>query len=148
MEPMIWLILLVVLILIEIATMGLSTIWFAGGALVAFIAALFHAPIAVQTALFLIVSIILLIFTRPLAMKYLNQNRVRTNVESLIGKKAVVCERIENLKSCGHVMVNGIEWMARSMREDEIIEKDEVVRIVRVDGVKLIVEKEGGNSYV
>ena len=146
MEPMIWLILLVALIVIEIITMGLSTIWFAGGALIAFIAALFRAPVAVQVALFLIVSVVLLIFTRPLAVKYLNRNRVRTNVESLIGKKAVVCEKIENLHSVGHVCVNGIEWMARSLRENEIIEKDEVVRIVRVEGAKLIVEREGGQS--
>lgn len=145
MEPMIWLILLVVLIVIEIMTMGLTTIWFAGGALIAFIAALLDASIAVQVALFLIASIILLVVTRPLAVKYLNQTRVKTNVESLIGKKVIVCERIENLHSTGHVMVNGIEWMARNRKEDEIIEKDEVVRIIRVDGAKLIVEKEGGN---
>lgn len=145
MEPMIWLILLVVLIVVEILTMGLTTIWFAGGALVAFLSALLGAPLPVQVGSFLIASIVLLIFTRPLAMKYLNRNRVRTNVESLIGKKAVVCENIDNLRSVGKVMVNGIEWTARSIKEDELIEKDTVVRIVRVDGVKLMVEKEGGH---
>ena len=143
MEPVVWLILLVVLIIIEIITLGLSTIWFAGGALVAFIAALCHAPVPLQVVLFLIVSILLLVFTRPLAVKYLNKNRVRTNVESLIGKKAVVTETIDNILSKGHVTVNGLSWMARSREEEKIIEKDEVVRIIRVEGVKLIVEEEG-----
>lgn len=128
MEPVVWLILLVVLIIIEIITLGLSTIWFAGGALVAFIAALCHAPVPLQVVLFLIVSILLLVFTRPLAVKYLNKNRVRTNVESLIGKKAVVTETIDNIQSKGHVTVNGLSWMARSREEEKIIEKDEVVQ--------------------
>ncbi len=144
MEPVIWLILLVVLLVIEIITLGLSTIWFAGGAVVAFIAALLGAPTAVQVILFLIVSILLLVFTRPVAVKYLNRTRVRTNVESLIGKKAVVSETIDNMKSAGHVTVNGLEWMARSQDDGEIIEKEEIIRIVRVEGVKLIVEREGG----
>ncbi|MGI6008424.1 MAG: NfeD family protein [Ruminococcus sp.] len=140
MESVVWLILLVVLILIEIITLGLSTIWFAGGALAAFIAALFHAPVTVQVILFLVVSIILLVFTRPVAVRYLNHTRVRTNVESLIGKKAVVSETIDNIRGAGHVTVNGLEWMARS-RDEGIIEKEEIVRIIRVEGVKLIVEK-------
>lgn len=145
MEPVVWLILLVVLIIIEIITLGLSTIWFAGGALVAFIAALCHAPVPLQVILFLVVSILLLVFTRPLAVRFLNQNRVRTNVESLIGKNAVVSETIDNLKSAGRVTVNGLSWMARSRDDGKIIEKDAVVRIIRVEGVKLIVEEEGGN---
>ncbi|MGI6012533.1 MAG: NfeD family protein [Ruminococcus sp.] len=144
MESVVWLVLLVVLIAIEIITLGLSTIWFAGGALVAFIAALFHAPVTVQVILFLIVSILLLVFTRPVAVKYLNHGRVKTNVESLIGKRAVVSETIDNIRSAGHVTVNGLEWMARSRDDGEIIEKEEIVRIIRVEGVKLIVEKEGG----
>lgn len=145
MDPIVWLLLLVILIVIEIITLGLSTIWFAGGALAAFIASLFNAPLLVQIVLFLAVSILLLIFTRPIAVKYLNRTRVKTNVESLIGKKAVVSEKIENIRSAGHVTVNGLEWMARSLDDEEIIEKDEIVRIVRVEGVKLMVEREGGN---
>ncbi|MDE7259087.1 MAG: NfeD family protein, partial [Lachnospiraceae bacterium] len=72
-----WLVILVVLVVIELLTMGLTTVWFAGGALVATIAALFHAPFALQIILFLIVSALLLFFTRPLAVKYFNKDRVR-----------------------------------------------------------------------
>ncbi|MCH1981681.1 NfeD family protein [Ruminococcus sp. OA3] len=145
MDPIVWLILLVVLIIIEIITMGLSTIWFAGGALVAFVASLLNVNVVIQVVLFLVISILLLVSTRPVAMRYLNRTRVRTNVESLIGKKAVVTERIENIQGHGQVQVNGLEWTARSLNDDIVIEKDEIVCIVRVDGVKLIVEREGEN---
>ena len=73
-----WLVVLVVLVVIELLTMGLTTVWFAGGALVATVAALFHAPLALQIILFLVVSAVLLFFTRPLAVKYFNKDRVRT----------------------------------------------------------------------
>lgn len=83
----IWLIALIVLIVIELATMGLTTIWFALGALVAAITAALHAPVVLQVVLFLVISIVSFIFTRPLAVKYFNRDRVRTNVESLIGRQ-------------------------------------------------------------
>lgn len=143
MEPIVWLGILAVLIIIEIITLGLSTIWFAGGALVAFFAALLGADVVIQVILFLVVSIILLLFTRPVAIKYLNHNRTKTNVDSLIGKQAVVIEGIENLKGFGKVQVNGLEWTARTLEDYQSIEKDSIVNIVRVDGVKLIVEGRG-----
>ena len=131
-----WLVLLVVLVVIEIATLGLTTIWFAGGALVALIAAAFGAPLYFQVALF---------FTRPLAVRYFNNDRVKTNAESLIGKKAVVEEEIDNLKPTGLVNVKGREWTARSTNDDVVIPKGKVVFICAISGVKLIVEerKEG-----
>lgn len=144
MEPVIWLIILIVLIVIEIITLGLTTIWFAGGSLVAFIAALCGAPPLLQGILFLSVSVLLLLLTRPVAMKYLNKGHTKTNIESVIGKKAVVLEEIDNLKAQGQVQLNGIEWTARAADPDQIIQKHQIVNIVRVDGVKLIVEiKEG-----
>ena len=93
--------------------------------------------------MFLIVSLILLIFTRPIAMRYLNTNRTRTNAESLIGKEAVVTQTIENLKNQGQVIVGGIEWTARTDDNEKMIEKDTVVEIERIEGVKLIVKKKG-----
>jgi len=143
MEPIVWLMILIALIIIEIITLGLSTIWFAGGALVAFIAAIAGAGTWLQIILFLVVSIVLLLFTRPFAVKYLNKNRVSTNVDSLIGKQAVVMENIRNLQGTGKVFLNGIEWTARTAMDEEEIDKDSIVNIVRVDGVKLIVERKG-----
>ena len=144
MNPVIWLVILIVLLVIEVITLDLSTIWFAGGALASFIAALAGANVAVQVVLFLAVSIILLLFTRPVVMKYLNRNKTATNADSLIGEQAVVTQTINNLMSRGEVFINGMAWTARSGREDEVIEKDTVVRILRIDGVKLIVERKEG----
>lgn len=136
-----WLIILVIMVIAEIATMGLATIWFAGGALVAFIAALVHAPLSVQVVLFFVVSFVLLIFTRPIAKKHFNTKLEKTNAESLIGQKAVVLEPINNLEAAGRVQVKGQEWTARSTNNDRQIPKDEIVNIVAIEGVKLIVEE-------
>ncbi len=135
----IWLIMFVVLVIIEIITMGLTTIWFAGGALAATLAAAVQAPLWVQIVLFLVVSALLLFFTRPVAVKYFNKDRVRTNVESLIGQQAIVISEINNLQGIGQVTVNGQEWSARSTDEEATIPVGCVVVIERVSGVKLIV---------
>lgn len=135
-----WLVLLIVLVVIEIATLGLTTIWFAGGSLIALIAAAFGAPLYLQIALFVAVSAVLLFSTRPLAVRYFNNGRVKTNAESLIGKKAVVEEEIDNLKPSGLVNVKGQEWTARSTRDEVVIPKGKVVFIRAISGVKLIVE--------
>ncbi len=144
MEAIFWLAAVIVLLVIEIATLGLTTIWFAGGALVACIAALFHASILVQVILFLAVSVVLLFFTRPMAVRYMNKNRTKTNAESLVGKEAVVLKRIDNLNSQGQVQVNGLEWTARAADGQGIIEEGTVVVIEKIDGVKLIVKKKEG----
>lgn len=136
-----WLILLIVLVVVEIATMGLTTIWFAGGSLVAIIAAACGAPLYVQISLFLIVSVALLVFTRPIAMKYFNRDRIRTNAESLVGRKAVVTADIDNLLSTGTVTVGGQEWSARSCIEEAKIPSGAIVIIRAISGVKLIVEE-------
>lgn len=136
-----WLIALIVLLAVEIATMGLTTIWFAGGALVALIAALLGANIVVQVILFVAVSLILLIFTRPVAVKYLNNNAVKTNAEGLIGRTAKVIYTIDNVNSTGYASVDGQEWTARSEDNGIVIPEGTLVTIVRIEGVKLIVKK-------
>lgn len=141
MEMIFWLIVFVVLLIVEIATMGLTTVWFAGGALVAFLTAYIGFGVVVQVLVFLIVSILLLVLTRPLAVKFFNQERQKTNAESLIGQKAVVKEEINTLQATGRVEVNGMEWSAKT-EESEIIEADTIVMIRGIQGVKLIVEKE------
>ena len=139
---LIWLGLFIILIVIELFTVGLTTIWFAAGALVALIAAACGAPLFVQIALFLVVSILMLVFTRPVAMKYFNGDRAKTNVESLIGRKGVVTGEIDNLRGCGQVTLNGMQWTARSATADGRIPEGNVVTVQAIDGVKLIVEPE------
>lgn len=142
METYYWLILMAVMIAIEIITLGLSTIWFAIGALAAYVVALFGADVAVQVVVFLVVSLAALFFTRPVAVRFFNnKDREKTNVDSVIGSAAKVIEKIDNFNAKGRVMLNGMEWMARSVDGSEI-EAGETVVIKEVSGVKLMCEKE------
>lgn len=138
---MIWLVVLVLLVVIELLTMGLTTVWFAGGALVATLASLVGLPLAIQIILFLIVSGLLLFFTRPIAVKYFNKDRVRTNAESLVGRQAIVISEIDNLQGIGQVNVGGMEWSARTRDENTTLPVGAVVIVLAIDGVKLIVEE-------
>ena len=137
-----WLIAFVILVGIEIMTTALTTIWFAGGAVIAFFAAVFGAPVPVQLLVFVVVSFILLFLTRPLAIKYINTSTVRTNVDSLIGKEARVTAEISNAKESGTVSVQGQEWTARSAEEDAVYPEGTRVWIREIQGVKLIVSNE------
>lgn len=136
-----WLIILVVLIAIELATMGLTTIWFAAGSFVATILAAVGAPFYLQIAFFFIVSVLLLFFTRPVAVKYFNKDRVKTNAESLVGRQAVVISDIDNLQGTGQVSVEGMDWSARSKEDKVTIPAGRVVQVLSIHGVKLIVEE-------
>lgn len=136
-----WLVVLVVLVVIELLTMGLTTVWFAGGALVATIAALFHAPVFLQVILFLVVSVALLFSTRPLAVKYFNKDRVRTNAESLVGRQAIVISEVDNLQGIGQVNVGGMEWSARTRVDGVKLPVGTVTTVLAINGVKLVVEE-------
>ncbi len=142
MEAIFWLVLFVILLVIEIFTMGLTTIWFAGGSLLAFVLAYVGFGLPVQIIVFLLASIILLVLTRPIAVKFFNKERQKTNAESLIGQKAVVLERIDTLHGTGRAEVNGMEWSAKTDEPGEIIEAGTIVIIEGIQGVKLIVKKE------
>ncbi|MDE5908220.1 MAG: NfeD family protein [Lachnospiraceae bacterium] len=137
----IWLIVFVACIVIEIITMGLTTIWFAGGALIAAVAAALNAPLWLQIVLFIAVSLVLLYFTRPVAVKYFNKDRVRTNAESLVGKQAIVISEIDNLQGIGQVTVGGQEWSARTTIEGITLPVGSVVIVKAISGVKLMVEE-------
>lgn len=135
-----WLMVLLITLVIEAMTLGLTTIWFSGGAVTALIVEILGGNAYVQIAVFLLISLLLLYFTRPIAVKYFNQNRAKTNADSLIGKRAIVTSAIHNLQESGKVMVDGMEWTARSSHSSESFEKDRIVKIVSIKGVKLIVE--------
>ena len=136
-----WLIIFVACIVIEIITMGLTTSWFAGGSLVAAVSAAFSAPLWLQLLLFVAVSFVLLYFTRPIAVKYFNKDRIKTNVESLIGKQAIVISEIDNLQGIGQVTVGGQEWSARTVKDGITLPVGCVVVIRAINGVKLMVEE-------
>ena len=140
-----WLIVFVVCIVIEIITMGLATIWFAGGALIAAVAAVIGTPLWIQILLFAVVSLVLLYFTRPIAVKYFNKDRVKTNAESLVGKQAIVISEIDNLQGIGQVTVGGQEWSARTTAEGITLPVGSVVTVRSISGVKLMVEEKKQN---
>lgn len=135
-----WLVLLIVFAVLEASTVSLVSLWFMGGALTALIAALCGAEIWLQVVLFFVVSIALLLCLRPLSKKLLKKRKVATNADSNIGKTAVVTETIDNLRGTGAVKISGVEWSARSV-DDSVLEKDAVVRILRIEGVKVCVER-------
>jgi len=136
-----WLILVIVLLVIEVATLGLTTIWFAAGAACALILALLHVNIGIQIVVFFIVSAILLFFTRPLAVKHLNNRTTKTNAEAFVGKNVRVTSDINNLKDEGQIFVGGLEWTARSSDDTVTFKKDDIVTIIGIEGVKMIVER-------
>lgn len=140
MDGIFWLIVVVVMAVIEIITLGLTTIWFAGGALIAFAASLLGANLLVQSILFVVTSVVLLAATRPLAVEFFNKDRTKTNAESLIGKTALVQQEIDNLKAAGVVTVDGQEWSARSA-DDKVIPAETLVEILEIHGVKLLVRQ-------
>lgn len=138
MHPAYWLGTMVILLVIELMTMGLTTIWFAGGALAAFLTGILGISLPVQAGVFVAVSLILLVLTRPLAIRYFNSRTQKTNSESLIGQTAVVREKICNKNAEGRVLVNGMEWSARSADGSDIPKGADVI-IKEIQGVKLIV---------
>ena len=141
METITWLIIVAIMLVIEIFTMGLTTIWFSLGAVAAAIAAGLGAPIWLQAVLFVVVSVLVMILVRPFAMKVINKERTKTNIDDLVGKKALVIEDIDNQRGQGKVRFQGMEWTARSA-DDTVLEIEETVVIKAISGVKLMVERE------
>lgn len=137
----VWLGLMILLLVIEIVTLGLTTVWFAGGALAAFIAACLGASVIVQLIIFVVLSLALLVITRPMAMRYMQKGHEKTNVESLIGRAAVVTKEINNLAQSGEVILSDVSWTARCVDDACIISAGSKVRICAIEGVKLMVEE-------
>ncbi len=135
----IWLVLMCIFIIVEIITVGLTSIWFAGGALAALLSAIVGMPQIVQIILFFAVSFIFIFFTRPFALKFVKPHNIKTNYEEIIGKEVQVTDRIDNRAGTGTAVCNGQEWTARSMEDDIIIEVGESVQVIDIRGVKLFV---------
>ena len=133
----IWLALAVIFLIIEAITVGLATIWFAAGAFAAFVLSLLNVPVLAQVVIFLAVSCCLLVFTRKIFVEKLRTGSESTNVDALIGETGIVTEEIRPL-TVGQVKINGQVWSALG-KDDETIEKDRLVKVIAIEGVKLIV---------
>lgn len=134
----VWLVLLILFAVIEALTVGLVSVWFAAGALVALLSTYFTANIWAQITLFLLVSILTMAVLRPLARKYVLPKIVPTNADRVIGQEAVVTEGIDNLAGKGAVVVFGVAWTARS-EDGSPIPEGTTVTVNRIEGVKLFV---------
>ena len=135
-----WIIAMVVFLVIEAVTVGIVSVWFAIGALLAMVTAMLGANLWVQITVFLVVSAIALYFTRPLVKKFVNNKVEPTNADMLIGKECRVVETIDNLSGTCAVYVDGKTWTARTV-DEEIIPEGQLVKAERIEGVKLIVSK-------
>jgi membrane protein implicated in regulation of membrane protease activity len=135
-----WLTLFLVLAVIEAATLGLITIWFAIGALFGFFGALAGLSFFWQVILFMLSATIFLIYTRPFAVKYLNTRTKRTNVDRLVGERGIVIEAIDAVNGKGQVRVLGQVWSARTLNGEQI-DVDTKIEVQEISGVKLIVQK-------
>lgn len=136
----IWLAFVILFVVAEGMTVGLVSIWFAGGSLVAMFLAMAGAGIGWQMVVFLLVSSGLLMATRPFAKKYINNKKEKTNYKSVIGEVAKVTETVDNYNQTGAAFADGKEWTARATENTVIIEKDALVKVVAIEGVKLMVE--------
>lgn len=136
----VWLALLIIFAIAEAATVGLTSVWFAIGSLGALICALLGGNIWLQIAIFIVLSVVCLVALRPLAKKYLNNRVEPTNADRVIGQEAQVTQAIDNIQGSGAVTIGGITWTARS-EHDTPIPAGTMVRVLRIEGVKVIVEK-------
>jgi len=134
-----WTVLIILFTVFEAATLGLTSIWFAVGALASLIASVMGFDIITQIIVFIIVALVLLIYTRPIAKKVLKAGHNKTNADALIGRQGFVTKMIQPHET-GLVKVSGQVWTAKCV-DNEVINVDENVEILAIEGVKLIVKR-------
>lgn len=135
----VWAVAIVAFCILEGTTAQLVSVWFVIGSVAGLVSNIFGAPFWLQIVLFITVSVVALLATRPLVKKKLNINIQKTNADRCIGMSGVVIEDIDNLAPSGQVKTDGKVWSARSL-SGEPIPKDTVVTVEKIDGVKLIVK--------
>lgn len=142
-EAIFWLVAMILFLILEMVTISLVSIWFVGGSLAAFLVSFAVRNPWIEAAVFLIVSLVLLFLIRPMANRFgvKQKDQIKSGAQALVGKRAIVTETIDNLHAKGAVQVNGQFWSAKAPDDYEIIEKDTVVVVSEVDGVRLVVKK-------
>ena len=138
MEAIIWLVLMVVFLVVEAATVAMVSLWFAIGALVALLVSLLNLKIWIQVVLFFLVSGALLACLRPMVRRHFTPKLTRTNVDAIVGTKGMVTAEIDNVCAAGQVKLGSMEWSARST-DGQIIPVGTMVQVDRIEGVKAYV---------
>ena len=136
----IWCVLLIALLVVELSTANLTTIWFAGGALMAWFASMLRAPLWLQILVFFAVSVATLLLTRPLVKKMMARKVVPTNADRAVGREAWVTATVDNTRGEGVVNLEGNAWSASSDSGEILTEGTKVV-VREIRGVKLVVSK-------
>ena len=138
---LIWVGVLVASVVIELITDDLVSIWFAPAALVATLLDVFNVDDAWQIIVFFVVALLGIFLIRRFVAKKLHAGEEKTNIEAIIGQKCVVTERIDNYAGCGQAKVNGQIWSARGCNDEDVFEVGEILRIVAIEGVKIICKR-------
>ena len=133
-----WGIIFAVAVIAEIATLQLVSIWFAAGALGAFIAAAMGASTLVQWILFVWISVLLLAVTRPILRTLRVKDVLPTNADAEVGKLGIVTEPIDPAKDTGRVRIGGVNWRART-EDGSPLDKETAVRVTRIEGTTAFV---------
>ena len=136
----VWISIAIILGIIESVTVNLVTVWFALGALGGFVTAFFTDSVLIQSIVFLVISILMLIFTRPLAKKLLSDRIVPTNSDRIIGEEALVTEKIDLISGSGQVKIMGQIWSAKSA-DKSVIDENEMVMVEKIEGVCAVVSR-------
>lgn len=135
----IWIVVLLITVILEAATMQLTSIWFAFGSLGAWIISVCGGPVWLQLVVFAVLSILLLAFTRPIALKYLRPRPEKTNADAMPGKVGVVVTPVRSIEGIGQVTVEGMVWSAKPEDGKQNFEIGERVEVVRIEGVKVVI---------
>ncbi len=137
----IWIAVIIIAVIVEAFTEEMISIWFVPAAIVATVLDFFDVSIVWQVIAFLIISILGIFVAKKYLFPFKRSNEHKTNIEAIIGEKCVVTERIDNYAGCGLAKVHGQVWSARSVSDEESYEVGEVLKIVAIEGVKLICKK-------
>ena len=141
-SSIIWFVLLVIFLIVEAACpIHLVSIWFAAGSFVAMVVSFLRGPIWLQITLFLVVSCVLVALLWPFIKKFLRPRLEKTNIDAIIGAEGYVTTTIDNLAATGQVKLGAMEWTARSA-SGTVIEKGTLVKVDRIEGVKVFVSEE------
>ena len=138
-----WIVIMVLLLVVEALTMNLTTIWLAVGALASIFFTLAGAGGVMQFGVFVVVSAVMVFFTRPLVKKYVAGKYQKTNSDSLVGRTARIIEPVNNSLETGTAFLDGKEWTVRSEVDGEVFNEGDIVVVREIEGVKLIVAREG-----
>ena len=133
-----WLCVIVAAVIVELATSGIVSIWFVPSAFVSLILTVFNVSLGIQITVFVVLSVCLIFAFKFISKRKVRKRGARLNLDAIIGEKAIVVDKIQNIAGSGQVKVHNQIWSARSSDPDMVFEEGDIVSVVAIEGVKLI----------